>query len=174
MTYNVLMAKQLILSCKRIQRTLFLMGGVCLLGACANIVPPCAGKNTPPAAELHGTHWELSRWNLPPNSMGEVRLRSLPNDQGQKIQVQFSGTRISGFGACNRFTGQLTEDSRGFSITQIATTRMACLSVREEIELEFLYLLNDYRTIARDGDRLLIIGPNREVLSFSQINPPSK
>ena len=97
MTYNVLMAKQLILSCKRIQRTLFLMGGVCLLGACANIVPPCAGKNTPPAAELHGTHWELSRWNLPPNSMSEVRLRSLPNDQGQKIQVQFSGTRISGF-----------------------------------------------------------------------------
>jgi len=51
---------------------------------------------------------------------------------------------------------------------------MACLSVREEIEREFLYLLNDYRTIARDGDRLLIIGPNQEVLSFSQINPSSK
>jgi hypothetical protein len=51
---------------------------------------------------------------------------------------------------------------------------MACSTAREEIERDFFYLLNDYRTIARDGDRLLIIGPNREVLSFSQINLSSK
>jgi heat shock protein HslJ len=106
--------------------------------------------------------------------MGEVRLRSLPNDQGQKIQLQFSGNRMSGYSACNRFTAQIAEDTRGFQINQIATTRMACSTAREEIERDFFYLLNDYRTIARDGDRLLIIGPNREVLSFSQINLSSK
>lgn len=159
---------------KRIQRSILLVSGVYVLGACANITPPCAAKNTPPAAELKGTHWELSRWNLPPNAMGEVRLRSLPNDQGQKIQLQFSGNRMSGYSACNRFTAQIAEDTRGFQINQIATTRMACSTAREEIERDFFYLLNDYRTIARDGDRLLIIGPNREVLSFSQINLSSK
>ena len=174
MTYNKLMTQQAILRYKRIQRSLFLILGISLLGACANIVPPCAGKNTPSVAEVQGTYWELVRWNLPPNAMGEIRLRSLPNDPGQKIQVQFSSNRKSGFTACNRFTAQITEDARGFQINQIATTRMACSSAREETEREFLYLLNDYRTIARDGDRLLIIGPNREVLSFSQINPSSK
>ncbi|NDC04722.1 MAG: META domain-containing protein [Burkholderiaceae bacterium] len=101
---------------KRIQRSILLVSGVCFLGACANITPPCAAKNTPPAAELKGTHWELSRWNLPPNAMGEVRLRSLPNDQGQKIQLQFSGNRMSGYSACNRFTAQIAEDTRGFQI----------------------------------------------------------
>ena len=35
---------------KRIQRSILLVSGVCFLGACANITPPCAAKNTPPAA----------------------------------------------------------------------------------------------------------------------------
>jgi len=46
---------------------------------------------------------------------------------------------------------------------------MACASNREDIERDFLYLLRDYRSIARDGNYLLIIGPNREVLGFNLI-----
>lgn len=158
----------------RTQNRLITMIAISLLGACANIVPPCAAKNTPPYSELKGTSWELVRWNLAPNGMGEVRLRLITNDQNQKIQMQFEGARMSGYSACNRFTAQITEDVRGFQINQIATTRMSCSTAQEEIERDFIYLLNDYRTIARDGDRLLLIGPNREVLSFAQINRPSK
>lgn len=137
--------------------------------ACANIVPPCPGKTTPPYSELVGTQWELNRWNMPPNSMGEVRLRSMPSDGGPKISLQFSQGRMSGYSGCNRFTAQIIEDPRGFQIEQIATTRMACASNREDIERDFLYLLRDYRSIARDGNYLLIIGPNREVLGFNLI-----
>lgn len=159
---------------QKVQKALVAVIAITLLSSCANLVPPCAAKNTPSYAELKGTHWELIRWNLTPNSMGEVRLRTMPNEPNQKIQLQFDGNSISGYSACNRFTAQMTEDARGFQMTQIATTRMACASTREDIERDLLYLLNDFRTIARDGDRLLIIGPNREVLSFSQIYRSSK
>ncbi|MEY3725372.1 MAG: hypothetical protein RLZZ365_1307 [Pseudomonadota bacterium] len=136
---------------------------------CANIAPPCPGETTPPYSELVGTQWELNRWNMAPNTMGEVRLRSMPNDGGPKIGLQFSPGRVSGFSGCNRFNAQIIEDHRGFQIEQIATTRMACASNREDIERDFLYLLRDYRSIARDGNYLLIIGPNREVLGFNLI-----
>ena len=45
---------------------------------------------------------------------------------------------------------------------------MACTPQRMELERDFLYELNDYRTIVRNGDQLLMIGANREVLSFTQ------
>ena len=45
---------------------------------------------------------------------------------------------------------------------------MTCSPQRMELENDFLYELNDYRTIVRDGDRLLVIGRDREVLSFAQ------
>ncbi len=158
----------------RSKKVLVAMIAISLLSACAHVVPPCAAKNTPPYSELKGTSWELVRWNLAPNAMGEVRLRPIPNAQNQRIQMQFDSSRMSGYSACNRFTAQISEDGRGFLIGQIATTRMSCPTAQEEIERDFIYLLNDYRTIARDGDRLLLIGPNREVLSFAQINRPSK
>lgn len=106
---------------------------------------------------------------MAPNTLGEIRLRTMPSDAGQKIQLQFGQGRVSGFSGCNRFTAQIDEDPRGFQISSIASTRMACASNRDEIERDFLYLLRDYRSIARDGNYLLIIGPNREVLGFNLI-----
>jgi heat shock protein HslJ len=149
---------------------LWLMGCLpLLLTGCANLIPPCPGRSTPPYTDLIGTVWELNHWNMPPNAMGEVRLRSMPNDSGQKIQIQFDKNRMSGFGGCNRFTAQIIDDGRNFQITQIASTRMACSALRDEIDRDFVYLLQDYRSIVRDGNYLLIIGPNREVLSFNLI-----
>ena len=45
---------------------------------------------------------------------------------------------------------------------------MACTPQRMELESDFLYELNDYRTIVRNGDQFLMIGADREVLSFMQ------
>ena len=115
--------------------------GIGLLTACANVIPPCGAKISPPSSELRNTKWELTRWNLPPNANGEVRTRQIP--QGD-------------------------EDSRGFSLSKIASTKMTCSLQRMELENDFLYELNDYRSIVRNGDQLLMIGTDREVLSFSQ------
>jgi heat shock protein HslJ len=85
-----------------------------------------------------------------------------------------NGERISGSTGCNRFTARITEDARGFTLDQIASTKMTCTAQRMELENDFLYELNDYRSIVRNGDQLLIIGADREVLSFMQKNNAAK
>jgi len=148
-----------------------------LLVGCANVIPPCGAKISPPSSELKNTKWELTRWNLSPNSNGEVRARQIPQgDASNPIQIIFdaNGQRVSGSTGCNRFTATLDEDSRGFSLKQIASTKMACSPQRMELENDFLYELNDYRSIVRNGDQLLMVGTDREVLSFTQKPIPNK
>jgi heat shock protein HslJ len=145
--------------------------GLGLLTGCANVIPPCGAKTSPPSSELKNTKWELTRWNLPPKDNGEVRARQIPQgDASNPIQIIFdaNGLRLSGSTGCNRFTATLDEDARGFTLKQIASTKMACSPQRMELENDFLYQLNDYRSIVRNGDQLLMIGADREVLSFTQ------
>ena len=145
--------------------------GLGLLSACANVIPPCGAKISPPSSELRNTRWELTRWNLPPNSNGEVRARQIPQGEASNpIHITFdvNGQRVSGSTGCNRFTAELNEDARGFSLSKIASTKMACTPQRMELENDFLYELNDYRSIVRNGDQLLMIGSDREVLTFTQ------
>ena len=142
-----------------------------LLSACANVIPPCGAKISPPSSELRNTRWELTRWNLPPNPNGEVRARQIPQGEASNpIQMTFdaNGQKVSGSTGCNRFTAELDEDARGFSLSKIASTKIACSPQRMELENDFLYELNDYRSIVRNGDQLLMIGTDREVLSFTQ------
>lgn len=141
------------------------------LTACANVIPPCTAKTSPPSTEFRNTKWELVRWNLAPNARGEVRARQIPQgDNSNPIQIIFdaNGERVSGSTGCNRFTARITEDARGFTLDQIAATKMACTPQRMELENDFLYELNDYRSIVRNGDQLLMIGADRQVLSFMQ------
>ena len=148
-----------------------------LLVGCANVIPPCGAKISPPSSELRNTKWELVRWNLAPNAKGEVRARQIPQgDNSNPIQIIFdaNGERVSGSTGCNRFTARITEDARGFTLDQIAATKMACTPHRMELENDFLYELNDYRSIVRNGDQLLMIGADREVLSFIQKNNSAK
>jgi heat shock protein HslJ len=151
--------------------------GLGFLTACANVIPPCTAKTSPPSSEFRNTKWELVRWNLAPNARGEVRARQIPQGENSNpIQLVFdaNGERISGSTGCNRFTARITEDARGFTLDQIASTKMACTAQRMELENDFLYELNDYRTIVRNGNQLLIIGADREVLSFQQKTNPVK
>jgi heat shock protein HslJ len=106
-----------------------------------------------------------------------VRARQIPQGEASNpIQIVFdaNGQRISGSTGCNRFTAELDEDSRGFSFSKIASTKMACTPQRMELENDFLYQLNDYRSIIRNGDQLLMVGNDREVLSFTQRQPTNK
>ncbi|SNX28166.1 Heat shock protein HslJ [Polynucleobacter meluiroseus] len=145
--------------------------GLAFLTACANVIPPCGAKTSPPSSEFRNTKWELVRWNLPPNGLGEVSARQIPQGEASNpIYLQFdsNGTRLSGSTGCNRFTAELSEDARGFTLTRIASSKMACSPQRMQLENDFLYELNDYRSIVRNGDQLLMIGTDREVLSFMQ------
>ena len=97
------------------------------LSACANVIPPCGAKVSPPSSELRNTKWELTRWNLPPNSYGEVRTRQIPlGEASNPIQIVFdaNGQRVSGSTGCNRFTAELSEDTKGFSLNKISSTKI--------------------------------------------------
>ena len=145
--------------------------GLSLLTACANVIPPCGAKTSPPSSELRNTKWELTRWNLPPNANGEVRTRQIPQGESSNpIQITFDskGERVSGSTGCNRFTASLDEDSKGFTFKQITSTKMSCSPARMELENDFLYELTDYRNIVLSGDQLHMIGTDRYVLSFTQ------
>ena len=145
--------------------------GLLGLSGCAHVIPTCNSKISPPAAELAGSAWELERWSLAPNAKGEVHAKVLPQgDGGRPIHMQFdrAGKRLSGLSGCNQFTAQITEDARGFTVENVASTRMLCSADRMELERAFLYQLNDYQRIVRDGDRLLIVGRDQNVLRFKQ------
>jgi heat shock protein HslJ len=151
--------------------------GLGFLTGCANVIPPCTAKTSPPSSEFRNTKWELVRWNLAPTTKGEVRPRQIPSGESSNpIQMIFdaNGERLSGSTGCNRFTARITEDARGFRLDQIVSTRMACAPQRMELENDFLYELNDYRTIVRNGDQLLMIGADRQVLSFMQQSTSTK
>ena len=96
--------------------------GISLLTACANVIPPCGAKTSPPSSELRNTKWELTRWHLPPNANGEVRARQIPQGENSNpIQIIFDakGDRVRGSTGCNRFTASLDEDAKGFTFKQI-------------------------------------------------------
>ena len=68
----------------------FLLSSLGFLGGCANVIPPCGAKISPPSSELRNTRWELTRWNLPPNNKGEVRARQIPQGEASNpIQIVF-------------------------------------------------------------------------------------
>jgi len=53
---------------------------------------------------------------------------------------------------------------------QVASSRKTCSPYTSELEFKFLSYVRDYRTLVRDGDRLLMMTRDGEVLSFALKN----
>jgi hypothetical protein len=79
---------------------------ICMLVSCASTAPASL-------AMLAGTTWTL------------VSLGSKPLAQGARPPTAvFDGTRLSGFGGCNRYTGQV-EDRYFAALAQVTQYRVA-------------------------------------------------
>ena len=143
------------------------------LGACAQVMPPCNAVNAPAIQDVQASQWTLTRWHYASPNDGKTRQRSIPHGENKTpISLNFSpdGKSVSGHSGCNLYTAQVQLGDKGFVIEKIAGTRKACDSVTNELEYKFLSHLGNYRSIVRDGDRLLIMTRDNEVLSFSQRN----
>ncbi len=148
-----------------------LLGSV--LTGCAQVMPPCGAVNAPPIQDISGTQWQLIRWYYTSPNDQKTRHRSIPYSENKSsITLDFSsdGKTVSGFAGCNRFTAQVQLGDRGFTIEKIASTRKACSPPLDQLEYKLLSHLSDYRTMVRDGDRLLIMTRDQEVLSFALKN----
>lgn len=128
---------------------------VALLGACCK----CRSYQRKYSKPLVGTEWQLVQLN------------------GQDVQpvedtytVLFGGDgRVSGVGACNRIMGtyQLGE-SRAVSISQLASTRMACPGMeREQDYMEALTAATHYEM---DGPMLMLLSDG-ELRAVFQAKP---
>jgi heat shock protein HslJ len=148
-----------------------LLGSV--LTGCAQVMPPCGAVNAPPIQDISGTQWQLIRWHYTSPNDQKTRHRSIPYSENKSsITLDFSsdGKTVSGFAGCNRFTAQVQLGDRGFTLEKIASTRKACSPPLDQLEYKLLSYLSDYRTMVRDGDRLLIMTRDQEVLSFALKN----
>jgi heat shock protein HslJ len=137
------------------------------------VMPPCGAVNAPSIQDISGTQWQLIRWYYTSPNDQKTRHRSIPYSENKSsITLDFSsdGKTVSGFAGCNRFTAQVELGNRGFTIEKIASTRKACSPPLDQLEYKLLSHLSDYRTMVRDGDRLLIMTRDQEVLSFALKN----
>jgi heat shock protein HslJ len=118
---------------------------------------------------MAGSQWELIRWHYTSPNDGKTRLRGIPHHgNGEPITLNISADSktASGTSGCNLFTAQVATSDWGFLLEKISSTRKACSPHMTELEYKFLSYLADYRTMVRDGDRLLIMTRDGEVLSF--------
>lgn len=149
-------------------------GLACLfLSSCAQVMPTCNAVSAPPARDMAGSQWQLIRWHYTSPNDGKNRLRSIPHSENTPaitLSISPDGRSVSGFAGCNRFTAQVAPSDWGFLMEKVASTRKVCGSQIDELEHKYLSYLADYRTMVRDGDRLLIMTRDGEVLSFALRN----
>ena len=161
---------------KLTRQSLFLgfWGLVCLLlTGCAQVMPNCGAVSSPPIHELVDSQWELIRWHYTSPSDHKTRLRKIPQGSYEipmTLAISPDGKKVSGNAGCNLYTAEITTDERGILIDKVASTRKACAPYISELEFKFLSYISDYRTLVRDGDRLLMMTRDGEVLSFALKN----
>lgn len=97
-------------------------------------------------AALAGGEWTLVSLDGQP----------LPTEARQPTAL-FEGTRVSGFGGCNRYFGGVVEKSPGaIVIGPLAGTKMACPSPAMEIEDRFIAAMSQATRYSFVGGRLVL------------------
>lgn len=116
-----------------------------LLALLATAWAGCATTNT-----LDGTEWVLLRAETPDGTLSPVE------DAGAETPtLLFESERIAGSDGCNRFTGSFSATDRGFTTSQLASTKRACLPPVDALSRAVLGTLNASEVSAeREGDEL--------------------
>jgi heat shock protein HslJ len=101
-----------------------------------------------PTLTVNGTSWDVQSYN---NGRGAVTTL-IP---GTSMIVHFAedGT-ISGSSGCNSYAGTYTVDGNSISISELATTRLACADDVMQQEQEFLAAMQASTTYALVPDRM--------------------
>jgi heat shock protein HslJ/uncharacterized membrane protein/membrane-bound inhibitor of C-type lysozyme len=79
------------------------------------------------------------------------------------LDVDGTGTRVSGRTGCNRYTARLSVAGETLRVDQGATTKMACPAPAMDQERRFLGALGAVRAARREGHRLLLLDESGRV-----------
>jgi len=111
----------------------------------------CGGD---PASLLRGVEWAV------------LSIDGEPPVEGSEVSIAFGGDgHVSGAASCNRFMGAYALSGEGLSLTQVATTMMACPEPIMAQEQRFLALLGEVNRfeIGDQGRLLLHTGDGRSL-----------
>ena len=119
----------------------------------------------------------IGRLSLAALADGEWTLMSLdgrPLPQATRPPTAvFEGARVSGFGGCNRYVGQVVEKSPGAIVVgPLAGTKMACPSPAMEVEDRFLAAMSRATRYSFVGGRLVLSaadGGTSQELTFERV-----
>ena len=144
-----------------------------LLTSCAQVIPNCGAVTSPPVNDLVNTQWELIRWHYTSTHDHKTRRRKIPQAPSEApitLTISPDGKKVTGNAGCNLYTAEVMADERGVVMDRVASTRQSCAPYISDLEFKFLSYVRDYRTLVRDGDRLLMMTRDGEVLSFALKN----
>jgi len=117
----------------------------------------CGGRVLPPAA-LNGTHWRIV----------SMDGQAVPADR--PAELQFDNNRVSGTIGCNRLMGSFTSDGVRLTVSQLASTMMACPDATMQRETRLRTLLGQSLAIRfNDRGRLELTGNDHAMLLLEPI-----
>ena len=125
---------------------------IALLSLIALIFGCASSMLTPEEAER--ALFAHSTWNLV-----ELQGKPVTTPEGRtspSLSFTREGSRASGYGGCNRFTGTFTlEQVSRLRFSPLAATRMACAG--DTVESEFLHILETVDSYHVEGETLVLI-----------------
>ena len=108
---------------------------------------------------------------------GEWQLRDgtnqgqpIPIVAGSRITLKVDGTQVGGSAACNIYGGTIEIHGSSVVISALSMTEMACEEDRMASEAAYLAALPRTTTVERNGDSLVLTGPELE-LRFALVAP---
>jgi heat shock protein HslJ len=116
--------------------------------ACAIVVSVAGCSASPLGTPLEGTTWLLIQYREG-SSMAPVPETVRP-------EARFEAGTVSGSSGCNSFTGRYVVSGESMSISQVATTQMACPEPQMSVEASFLLDLATVASYSISGSQLTL------------------
>jgi len=129
----------------------------------------CGNSKDVAAMETNKEAMEVISGTYYVSSIGENNYAS------DELTIQFDENTksVSGFLGCNRFTGTYKLDGNSISFSPLATTRMHCEEVNNNMEQHMLTALNNVTSIAITNQDLILSNKGTVLINASK-NPEEK
>ncbi len=135
-----------------------------LLFACTSPDRPSDAASKPDS-DLENTYWKLT-------AVRGESVAAVENQQEAHLVLHPEEHRLAGSGGCNRLAGGYRLEGAILAFTQVAATRMACVSGMDT-ELEYLAALDEVRRWEVTGERLgLYDAAGTHLLQFEAVYLP--
>lgn len=117
----------------------------------------CGGRVLPPT-HLDGTSWRIISIDGQPLVAGRTAA-----------ELRFEGNRVSGGVGCNSLTGTFASDGTRLTISQLASTRMACEPALMALESRLVVLLGQSLALRVEGrGRMILTGNDNAQIVLEQ------